>query len=274
MCKLSQNTNTIFKGIPEDLRLKQSPLRTSGHPFKFLHRPWPKQEEPRPHLRQAPFIPSSQLTAPKKKARISAPAEPSEPSSKPQPPTIESQIPSRMTPELQPELRDSFHLLQRYHLEHLMTPRDFFYARVALDFYQSMTMHRIQDPTVIHFTIDERHEGCLTCSYLLRKELPPSMFFIDALLPQHLSTSAYGAEERDLLEALSGYRGILFSPHHLIMAVLLTLKRRRICQEIFTLNKLTSMTAYDVEPGPQLDQSIQRDHNQTRGATAMRYLQT
>ena len=78
-----------------------------------------------------------------KKARVSAPVEPSEP----QPPTIESQIPSRMTPEVvirrpmvtqppiegnldyrakpfhyelcfdretfkhQPELRDSFHLL-------------------------------------------------------------------------------------------------------------------------------------------------------------------
>ena len=58
---------------------------------------------------------------------------------------------------LQPELRDSFHLLQRYHLEHLMTPRDFFYPRVALDFYQSMTAHHVRDPTVIHFTIDGRH---------------------------------------------------------------------------------------------------------------------
>ena len=57
----------------------------------------------------------------------------------------------------QPELRDSFRLLQRYHLEHPMTPRDFFYPRVALDFYQSMTTHRVQDPTVIHFTIDGSH---------------------------------------------------------------------------------------------------------------------
>ena len=133
---------------------------------------------------------------PKKKARISAPVEPSEPSSEPQPPqspAIESQIPSRMTPEvvirrpmvnqppiegnldcqarsfhselcfdratfrLQPKLRDSFHLLQRYHMEHLMTPRDFFYPRVALDFYQSMTTHHVWDPTVIHFTIDGCH---------------------------------------------------------------------------------------------------------------------
>ena len=130
---------------------------------------------------------------PKKKARISATVQPSEPSSEPQSPTTESQIPSGMTPEviirrpmvtqppiegnfdcrvrpfhselcfdkttfrLQPELRDSCHLLQRYHLEHLMTPMDFFYSHVAFDFYQSMTTHRVRDPTVIHFTIYGRH---------------------------------------------------------------------------------------------------------------------
>ena len=58
---------------------------------------------------------------------------------------------------LQPELRDSFHLLQRYHMEHLLTPRDFFYHRIAMDFYQSMTTHQVRNPTVIHFTIDGRH---------------------------------------------------------------------------------------------------------------------
>ena len=125
---------------------------------------------------------------PAKKARVSGPGESSAPP-QPWPPTIESQIPSRMTSEglirrpmvtqppiegnldcqawsfhyelcfdretfrYQSELRDSFHLLQRYHLEHLMTLRDFFYSRVALDFYQSMTTHRVRDPTVIHFTI-------------------------------------------------------------------------------------------------------------------------
>ncbi|KAL6346939.1 hypothetical protein AAG906_005999 [Vitis piasezkii] len=35
----------------------------------------------------------------------------------------------------QPELQDSYGLLQRYHLKQLMTPREFFYPRVALDFY-------------------------------------------------------------------------------------------------------------------------------------------
>ena len=103
-----------------------------------------------------------------------------------------------------------------------MTLRDFFYPRVVLDFYQFMTTHRVRDPTVIHFTIDGRHgilgarhiaealripyepvcledyrvwahpsqsdmvhilsRGTSTCSFLLRKELPPNMFLLDALL--------------------------------------------------------------------------------------------
>ena len=42
-------------------------------------------------------------------------------------------------------------------MEHLLTPKDFFYPRVALDFYQSMTTNQVCDPTAIHFTIDERH---------------------------------------------------------------------------------------------------------------------
>ena len=41
----------------------------------------------------------------------------------------------------QPELRDSYRLLERYHLVPFMTPSQFFYPRVALDFYQSMTTH-------------------------------------------------------------------------------------------------------------------------------------
>ncbi|KAL6328796.1 hypothetical protein AAG906_003813 [Vitis piasezkii] len=39
----------------------------------------------------------------------------------------------------QPELQNSYDLLKRYHLEHFMTPHEFFYPKVALDFYQSMT---------------------------------------------------------------------------------------------------------------------------------------
>ena len=89
-----------------------------------------------------------------------------------------------------------------------------------------MTTHHVRDLTVIHFTIDECHgilgarhiaealripyeparpedyqvwahpfqsdmvhilsRGASTCPYLLRKELPPSMFFIDALLRHNI----------------------------------------------------------------------------------------
>ena len=111
-------------------------------------------------------------------------------------------------------------------MEHLLTPKDFFYPRVALDFYQSMTTNQVRDPTVIHFTIDGRHgilgarhiaealhipyepacpedvrawnhpsqsdivhtlsRGASSCHYILRKELSPSMFFIYTLLRHNI----------------------------------------------------------------------------------------
>ena len=37
-----------------------------------------------------------------------------------------------------------------------MTPREFFYPRVVMDFYQSMTTQGTQSPTTIRFSID----GC------------------------------------------------------------------------------------------------------------------
>ncbi|RVW24518.1 hypothetical protein CK203_090879 [Vitis vinifera] len=302
----------------------------------------------------------------------SRPSQPSQPASEPQSsqPPSDSQIPSGMTPEmiikrpmltqppiegnldcrarpfhselcfdvatfrLQPQLRDSFHLLRRYHMEQLLTPRDFFYPRVAMDFYQSMTTHHVRDPTVIHFTIDGRHgilgarhiaealripyeparpedyrvwtnpspsdivrilsRGASTGQYLQRKELPPSMFFIDALLRHNIFPLQHWVQRRGaLLEAL--YRiseGFFFGPHHLIMAALLyfeekvhqkkllradaipllfprllcqilehlgyptepQFERKRICREIFTLDKWTNMTAYmpSAEPIPEV----------------------
>ena len=38
-----------------------------------------------------------------------------------------------------------------------MTPHEFFYPRVALDFYQSMTTLGVPSLTAIHVTIDGRH---------------------------------------------------------------------------------------------------------------------
>ena len=123
-----------------------------------------------------------------------------------------------------------------------MTLRDFFYPRVALDFYQSMTTHCVRDPTIIHFTIDRRH-GILGAKhiaealripyeparpedyrvwahpsqsdmvhilsrvtsarpYLLRKELSPNMFFIDALLRHNIYPLQHMVQRRGaLLEA-------------------------------------------------------------------------
>ncbi|KAL6341075.1 hypothetical protein AAG906_032190 [Vitis piasezkii] len=100
---------------------------------------------------------------PKKKAKVSEPIDLTETSLEPQPsPPLARPFHSELcfdtaTFRLQPELRDSFHLLQRYHMEHLLTPRDFFFPRVALGFYQSMSTNQVRDPTVIHFAIDGRH---------------------------------------------------------------------------------------------------------------------
>ncbi|WKA01505.1 hypothetical protein VitviT2T_019785 [Vitis vinifera] len=192
---------------------------------------------------------------------VPSPAPPAKPK-EPQPPLPEPQIPSEIAPkavirrpmltqppiegnldcrvrpfhselcfntatfQLQPELAQSFNLLRRYHMEHLLTPRDFFYPRIAMDFYQSMTTKQVRNPTFIHFTINGRHgilgarhiaealqipyepshfddfrawtsptelemvhilyRGASTRPHLLKGELPPIMFLIDAFLHHNL----------------------------------------------------------------------------------------
>ena len=59
-----------------------------------------------------------------------------------------------------PELRDSMTRAQRYSLEDFMTPRQFFYPRVVIEFFHTMTSKRVPRPTIIHFLIDGR-EGTL-----------------------------------------------------------------------------------------------------------------
>ena len=59
-----------------------------------------------------------------------------------------------------PELRDSMRSVQRYSLEAFMTPRQFFYPRVVIEFFHTMTSRRVPRPTIIHFSIDGR-EGTL-----------------------------------------------------------------------------------------------------------------
>nr|CAN74485.1 hypothetical protein VITISV_008161 [Vitis vinifera] len=284
---------------------------------------------------------------------LSEPEEPSsepQPPQPPQPPPTDSQIPSGMTPEmiikrpmltqppiegnldcrarpfhselcfdvaafkLQPQLRDSFHLLRRYRMEQLLTPRDFFYPRVAMDFYQSMTTHHVREPTLIHFTIDGRH-GILGVRHIAEAlRIPyeptrpedyrvwtnPSPSDIVRILSRGASTGQY-LQRKELPPSITGCRGeefcwrhyigylrdSSFGPHHLIMAALLYfeekvhqkkllradaipllfprllcqilehlgypsephLERKRICREVFTLDKWKNMTAYSAEPG-------------------------
>ena len=46
-----------------------------------------------------------------------------------------------------------------------MTPREFFYPRVAMDFYQSMTTQGARSLTTIHFSIDGR-QGILEARHI------------------------------------------------------------------------------------------------------------
>ena len=55
-----------------------------------------------------------------------------------------------------PELRDSILLVQRYHLEPFMTQCRYFYPRVVIEFYHTMTSRREANPTALHFSIDDR----------------------------------------------------------------------------------------------------------------------
>ena len=117
-----------------------------------------------------------------------------------------------------------------------MTPQEFFYPRVALDFYQSMTTRGVRSLTVIHFSIDGRpsvlkvrqitealripfepedpsvfHQwspvsqkdmvhilsrGTSTDSVLLRKELSPGMLLIDMVLRSNLFPLEHSVQRR------------------------------------------------------------------------------
>ena len=117
-----------------------------------------------------------------------------------------------------------------------MTPHKFFYPRVALDFYQSMTTRGVPSPTAIHFTINGFHgiieargitealqtpfelvdpsafrqwspvfqrdmvhilsKGTFTDSILLRKELPPGMLLVDVVLRSNLFPLQHSIQRR------------------------------------------------------------------------------
>nr|CAN74862.1 hypothetical protein VITISV_036916 [Vitis vinifera] len=140
-----------------------------------------------------------------------------------------------------------------------------------------MEISRTRKSDIVHIL----SRGASTRQYLLRKELPPRMFFIDALLRHNIFPFQHWVQRRRvLLETLFKIsEGFFFGPHHLIMAALLyfeekvhrkkllkadaipllfprllchilehlgypsepKLERRCIFREIFTLNKWTSI---------------------------------
>ena len=55
-----------------------------------------------------------------------------------------------------PRFRDSMRLIEHYSLLPFMTPRQFYYPRVALQFYHSMTSRGAPSPLELWFTIDDR----------------------------------------------------------------------------------------------------------------------
>ena len=126
--------------------------------------------------------------------------------------------------------------------------------------------------------------GTSTRSFLLRKELPPGMLLLDVVLHSNIFPLQHMVQRRGaILEALFRIsKGFYFGPHHLIMTSLLyfeekvhrkklqrvdailllfprlfyqilkylgypskpQLERRRIFQELFTLDKWNHLTAY------------------------------
>ncbi|RVX05706.1 hypothetical protein CK203_027401 [Vitis vinifera] len=121
-------------------------------------------------------------------------------------------------------------------MESFLTPRQFYYPRVVIDFYQSMTTRGLRNPTLIQFTIDGRQgaigarhiaealhipyepvfqadfrewssfsqsdmvrilsRGTSTASVLTRRELPSGMLLIDVLLRANLFPLQHKVQRR------------------------------------------------------------------------------
>ncbi|RVW89152.1 hypothetical protein CK203_040294 [Vitis vinifera] len=131
------------------------------------------------------------------------------------------------------ELWDSFGLLQRYHLERLMNPREFFYPKVVMEFYQSMTIQGAQTRGSSTFQavvpISQRDmvhilsRGTSGDSFLLHKELPSGMLLVDVLLWSNIFPLQHLVQRRGaILNALFRIsEGFYFGSHHLIMVAFL-----------------------------------------------------
>ncbi|RVW72472.1 hypothetical protein CK203_060487 [Vitis vinifera] len=176
---------------------------------------------------------------PKKKAKVSEPIDltdqSSEPESEPrpspppvqksQPPAKESQIPSGMTPETSARAQGFLPSATEVPYGALANSQGFFYPRVALDFYQSMTTNQVRDPSVIHFTIDGRH-GILGARHIVEAlHIPyePARLEDFRVWTHPAQSDIHWVQRKGvLLKALFRIsEGYFFGPHHLIMAALL-----------------------------------------------------
>ena len=75
--------------------------------------------------------------------------------------------------EADPRFRDLMRLVQRYSLLPFMTPRQFFYPRVVLEFYHTMTSRGVFDQMQLRFNIDGR-PGVLQASDITAETSGPS----------------------------------------------------------------------------------------------------
>ena len=75
-----------------------------------------------------------------------------------------------------PRFRDSMRLIEDYSLLPFMTPRQYYYPRVVLQFYHSMTSRGAAGPLELHFSIDDRPEvlRAADISAALGLRIPPT----------------------------------------------------------------------------------------------------
>ena len=174
---------------------------------RYQTRMGPRAPSPVPQRR-------SRRARPSKRARTSGPGESS--SSRPQPSPVTSAVEATSSPQLSPasrirrplfvghpipgnvalhsrdfhqesyydvpalmadpRFRDSMRLIEHYSLLPFMTPRQYYYPRVVLQFYHSMTSRGASGPLELQFTIDDR-PGVLRVadiSAVLGLHIPPA----------------------------------------------------------------------------------------------------
>ena len=74
-----------------------------------------------------------------------------------------------------PRFRDSMRLITQYTLLSFMTPRQFYYPQVVLQFYHSMTSRGVPSPLELRFTIDDRPRVLRAVDILVALGLPAKL---------------------------------------------------------------------------------------------------